>query len=399
MTMWTTGVPAFGQTVPREPATASKQTAVDQSNHRNMLVVKVLRTDPITSDVDGIPMSTSLIEISFAPGASSPPHHHPGEVVGHVLEGTLEFKIKGQPLQTLHPGDTFFEPTMVLHEVARNPDNKAPTRVLVTMVHPRNAKRLTIPAGEVKIAENMPETKTNVIADQTCTIRVTDSVNRASFDESLPTIGVLLFDNVLMTEVTAPIDVFSKPSQDGKRLFNVVTVASEHQPVPMESGLRVLPDYSFDDCPDLNVLVVSSSYEMETIVASPDIVNFVRSQGAATDFTMSNCAGAHLIGASGIAEGKKIVTYIGGGELLQKTYPGLSVQDDRHVSFVKDGKMISSNGNLASYISALELLEVMTSKEHRTYVESHLYLERLQRYERFDRHLPGDTGAESNQDR
>ncbi|MBB3209158.1 transcriptional regulator GlxA family with amidase domain [Rhodopirellula rubra] len=217
---------------------------------------------------------------------------------------------------------------------------------------------------------------------ETCTVNVKDSVNRSGFDKSLPTIGVLLFDNVLMTEVTAPIDVFSKPSKDGKKLFNVVTVAKALQPVTMESGLRVLPDYSFDDCPELNVLVVSSSYDMEAVVASAEIVEFVKSKGDATDFTMSNCAGAHLIGASGVADGRKIVTYIGGGELLQETYPELVVQDDSQVSFVRDGKMISSNGNLASYISALELLEEMTNREHREFVESHLYLERLRKYTR-----------------
>ncbi|MEO9593131.1 hypothetical protein [Rhodopirellula bahusiensis] len=75
-------------------------------------------------------------------------------------------------------------------------------------------------------------------------------------------------------------------------------------------------------------------------------------------------------------------SYIGGGDLLQQTYPGLSVENDSQVSFVKDRKMISSNGNLASYISALELLEEMTDSAHRKFVESHLYLERLQNYER-----------------
>ncbi|PHQ35754.1 cupin domain-containing protein [Rhodopirellula bahusiensis] len=373
---------AQGQDGQPDSVNASAHTDSASPSHMKMPVVKVLRSDPLSSKVDGASMSTSLIELTFSPGASSPPHHHPGEVVGYVVEGTLEFKIEGRPLKVLHAGDTFFEPTMVLHEVARNPDGKKTCRVLVTMVHPSDAKRLVIPADEVANAKKEAAAKQIKASPETCTISLKDSVTRAAFDKSLPTIGVLLFGNVLMTEVTAPIDVFSKPGEDGKRMFNVVTVASSLQPVPMESGLRVLPDFSFEDCPELNVLVVSSSYDMEKVVASADIVDFVKSKGKGTDFTMSNCAGAHLIGASGLADGRKIVTYIGGGELLQKTYPKLSVQDDGDVSFVKDGKMISSNGNLASYISALELLEEMTDSAHRKFVESHLYLERLQNYER-----------------
>ncbi|SMP55580.1 DJ-1/PfpI family protein [Neorhodopirellula lusitana] len=214
---------------------------------------------------------------------------------------------------------------------------------------------------------------------ETCVINL--EKRRKTFDESLPTIGVILFDDVLMTEVTAPIDVFSKPRENGTALFNVVTVAETLQPVSTESGLRMLPDYTFSDCPKLTVLVVPSAYDMTATVDNDEIVRFIKKQNAHSDFTMSNCAGSQLIGESGIADGRKIVTYIGGGGDLQENYPALQVQDDQTVSFVEDGKFLSSNGNLASYISSLELLEKMSSKEHRDFVESYLYLERLTKWD------------------
>lgn len=210
---------------------------------------------------------------------------------------------------------------------------------------------------------------------QTCVINL--DAQRHTFDENLPTIGVILFHDVLMTEVTAPIDVFSKPREDGTKLFNVVTVAETLQPVATESGMRILPDYTFDDCPDLTVLVVPSAYDMTEIVRNGDIVTFIKKQNVSSDFTMSNCAGAQLIGESGIADGRRIVTYIGGGQDLQQKYPALAVQDDQTVSFVEDGKFLSSNGNLASYISALELLEKLSDRPHRKFVESYLYVQRL----------------------
>ena len=64
-------------------------------------------------------------------------------------------------------------------------------------------------------------------------------------------------------------------------------------------------------------------------------------------------------------------------ERIESDNPDLLVQNDAEVSFVTDGKFYSSNGNLASYISSLELLEKMTSKEQRLFVESYLYLDRL----------------------
>ena len=67
-------------------------------------------------------------------------------------------------------------------------------------------------------------------------------------------------------------------------------------------------------------------------------------------------------------------------EVPQEDYPELLVQDDSLVTFVRDGKFSSSNGNLASYISALELLERMTDTSHRKFVESYLYLDRLKNW-------------------
>ena len=87
---------------------------------------------------------------------------------------------------------------------------------------------------------------------------------------------------------------------------------------------------------------------------------------------------AHLIGESGIADGKKIVTWIGGGAELQKNYPNLKVQNDSIVRYVEDGKFLSSNGNLISYVSALNLLKKMAGQEQVDFVESYLYLNELQ---------------------
>ena len=200
------------------------------------------------------------------------------------------------------------------------------------------------------------------------------------FRDELPTIGLLMYDGVLQSEVVATSDVFGKPTEDGRQLFNVVTIAQTTTPITTEEGLKLVPDYAFEDAPTLTALFVPSAYDMYEQVHNERIVQFIRDRNKETTYTVSNCAGAQLIGASGIADGHRIVTWIGGGEQLQKDYPNLKVQDDSQVTYVEDGKFASSNGNLTSYISALHVLEKMSSPEHRKFVESYLYLERLQDY-------------------
>lgn len=200
------------------------------------------------------------------------------------------------------------------------------------------------------------------------------------FNPELPTIGLLMYHGVLQSEVIATSDVFAKPTEDGKQLFNVISIAETTNPITTEEGMHFVPDYTFEDCPKLTALFVPSAYDMYAQVHNKKIVDFIKKKNKETEYTVSNCAGAQLIGATGIADGKNIVTWIGGGEQLQKDYPNLNVQNDSLVTFVRDGKFLSSNGNLASYISALELVELMTSPEHREFVESYLYLDRLQNW-------------------
>lgn len=201
-----------------------------------------------------------------------------------------------------------------------------------------------------------------------------------NYNKDLPTIGLIAYDGVLMTEVTAPLDVFAKKDTSGNKLFNVVIIAKTLKPIITEDGLKIIPDVTFNTTPDLKALFVPSAYDMFAQIHNNELVDFIKKQNRNTDYIVSNCGGAQLIGIAGIAEGKKIVTWIGGGVQLQKDYPNLLVQNDSVVSFIQDGKFSSSNGNLATYISSLELLEKLTSKEHRKFVESYLYLDRLQNW-------------------
>lgn len=230
---------------------------------------------------------------------------------------------------------------------------------------------------------NTEKSKSSPETEQTDYVEVpSDTLTKhlKPFNPELPTIGLLMFNGVLQGEVIATSDVFGKPNQDMEQLFNVVTIAETERPITTEEGMHFVPDYTFENCPKLTALFVPSGYDMYAQVRNKKMIEFIQRKNEETQYIVSNCAGAQLIGESGIADGHKIVTYIGGGKELQENYPNLKVQDDSVVTFVEDGKFSSSNGNLTSYISALNLVEKMTSPEHRQFVEDYLYLARLQNW-------------------
>jgi quercetin dioxygenase-like cupin family protein len=55
--------------------------------------------------------------VAFAPGVVAPRHSHPGEEIVYEVEGSLEYRLEGQPPVTLKAGEVLFIPAGTIHEV------------------------------------------------------------------------------------------------------------------------------------------------------------------------------------------------------------------------------------------------------------------------------------------
>jgi quercetin dioxygenase-like cupin family protein len=118
--------PSFAQA----PATSPGQRSTELFNR-------------VMDDVLGRRLTVRLTERD--PGNGSAAHRHPGShTVGYILEGTYEVKIDDGPVQTLKPGDVFYEAPNALHAVSRNASKTAPLKYLVIQVSDP-AKPATVP--------------------------------------------------------------------------------------------------------------------------------------------------------------------------------------------------------------------------------------------------------------
>jgi quercetin dioxygenase-like cupin family protein len=89
-------------------------------------------TQPLP-DLPGREVRITLLE--RGPGASSPPHRHPGHhVFGYVIEGSYEFGLNNQPPRLLKAGEVFYEPPGALHSTSRNPSQDQNTKIVIFMV-------------------------------------------------------------------------------------------------------------------------------------------------------------------------------------------------------------------------------------------------------------------------
>jgi quercetin dioxygenase-like cupin family protein len=118
--------------------------AADHDHHKAVKVTQLSQRD-IIEKLDGNAASATVVEVTFAPGQEDSPHHHTGPVFGYVLEGEYEHALNDEPVKTYKAGDTFYEPSGSVHRVARNPSKTAKTRLLAVILHPRDAKEVTVP--------------------------------------------------------------------------------------------------------------------------------------------------------------------------------------------------------------------------------------------------------------
>ena len=98
----------------------------------------------IIEKLDGKDTSATVREVTFEPGQKDSSHRHAGPVFGYVLEGEYEHAMDDEPVKTYKAGETFYEPSGSVHRVAQNPSDKTKTRLLAVILHPRDAKNVTV---------------------------------------------------------------------------------------------------------------------------------------------------------------------------------------------------------------------------------------------------------------
>jgi quercetin dioxygenase-like cupin family protein len=84
--------------------------------------------------LDGDHLKVSLVEVNYAPGASSKAHSHPCPVIGYVAEGSIRFQVKGEAEVVYKTGETFYEAPNGVHQVSANASDKLPAKLLAYFV-------------------------------------------------------------------------------------------------------------------------------------------------------------------------------------------------------------------------------------------------------------------------
>lgn len=197
-------------------------------------------------------------------------------------------------------------------------------------------------------------------------------------------IGIIVFDGVLTSDITAPIEVFGEAShQSWFSNYEVITIAaSDSILIKTEQGIRIKANVLLKDNPRIDVLLVPSAYDMAPLLNNPELITYIQNHAKKVEWLASNCSGAFLLGKAGVLNGVKATTWAGGEDDLKRAFPKIDVQWDQNV--VVDGNVITSNGSIVSYEAALVLLGKIASPKKAKEVAEALQFTRVSKKRLFD---------------
>ena len=158
-------------------------------------------------------------------------------------------------------------------------------------------------------------------------------------------IGSLLFEGLDQIDLTGPFEVLSRLPNATYRLYG-----KTGEPVRDMKGLRLAPDATLAEAPQLDVLHVPGGYGVEALMQDEQVLGWLRSQAAGATCVFSVCTGALLLGAAGLLKGRRATTHWASFELLP--YFGATPVNER---VVLDGDWIFAAGVTSGIDGALRL--------------------------------------------
>jgi transcriptional regulator GlxA family with amidase domain len=191
------------------------------------------------------------------------------------------------------------------------------------------------------------------------------------------TIGILLFDDVEELDFAGPWEVFSAARQmasetAGEAAGAVLTIAQNDDPVRCAKGLRVIPDHSFADAPQLDVLLVPGGMGTRREVDNPAVIDWIRKAGEDCQWVTSVCTGVLLLHEAGFARGRRVTTHWGFVEALRERGDVTVLDGPR---FVRDGQLVTAAGVSAGIDLALWLVGQLHTPEFARQVQRYIQYE------------------------
>jgi cyclohexyl-isocyanide hydratase len=165
-------------------------------------------------------------------------------------------------------------------------------------------------------------------------------------------VGIYLFEDMTMLDGYAPLQFLSFVEN-----FNTFTFSKEGMPLKADSVALLTPDYSFDTCPEIDILVVPGGGNVLSEMLDSKVIAFLQDRGARAKYITSVCTGSLILAEAGLLDGYRAATHWAYTDKLA-AYPEVELTDER---VVVDRNRITGGGITAGIdFSLMVIAEVIS---------------------------------------
>ena len=165
----------------------------------------------------------------------------------------------------------------------------------------------------------------------------------------VPQVAVVISDRATVIDFAGPWETF----QDQGYATHVVSKSLDV--VTTTNGLKIVPEYTFDDAPQPNVVVVGAQK------APPEALAWLRKVAPGADVVMSVCTGAFIVARSGLLDGQYATTHHDYYDAFAKEFPNIHLV--RGPRFVENPQVSCAGGLTSGIDLALRVVERYDGKQ------------------------------------
>jgi putative intracellular protease/amidase/YHS domain-containing protein len=176
-------------------------------------------------------------------------------------------------------------------------------------------------------------------------------------DGSIP-VAFLISEGAQMIDFAGPWEVFQDVMIPGRadQPFRLYTVSESTSPIHASGGMKIVPDYTFENAPAPKVIVIPAQSRPGEVT-----LDWIRKSTKTTDVTMSVCTGAFLLAKTGLLSGKAATTFHGAFVSFANEFPDIHLK--RGARFVEDGNLATAGGLSSGIDLALRVVERYFGRE------------------------------------
>jgi transcriptional regulator GlxA family with amidase domain len=173
-------------------------------------------------------------------------------------------------------------------------------------------------------------------------------------------VGILIFDDVEILDVAGPFEVFAVTRlNEDQRLqqsspFKVYLIAEKNKQIIAIGGLRLTPDVTISECPELDLLIIPGGWGTRKESKNKVLLSWIGNQFTNYRLIASVCTGSSLLGKAGLLDGRDATTHWRAFDFLQESAPKARVL--KNVRFTLTEPIFTSAGVSAGIDLALRIV-------------------------------------------